>query len=291
MSGSPIEHVSDTAFMIAHHRAVESARADALFRDPLAAQLAGDKGRAIAESFPAAAMTGWVVAIRTVVIDQLLREALERGVDLIVNLGAGLDTRPYRLELPGALTWVEVDYPEVIAFKEERLRAEAPRCRLERAGLDLSVGATRAELLARLAGRGGRVLVLTEGVVPYLDAEQVGALAADLRALARLDSWILEYLSPDSHAYRNRAGVTRHMRQAPFEFQPPDWFAFFAARGWHPRDVRYLPVEAERVGRQPPLPRRMSLLRSLMKPLLPASRLERFRKSIGYVALEPAQAR
>lgn len=287
MSASAIQHVSDTAFMIAHHRAAESARPDALFRDPLAGRLAGDKGRAIAESFPTAAMTGWVVAIRTVVIDQLLREAIERGVDRIVNLGAGLDTRPYRLELPGDLTWFEVDYPEVIAFKEERLRSEAPRCRLERAGLDLSVGATRGELLARIAARGGRVLVLTEGVVPYLDADQVSALAADLRGLARLDSWILEYLSPDSHAYK-RAGVTRHMRQAPFEFQPPDWFAFFAARGWHARDVRYLPVEATRLGRRPPLSWRMRLMRSLVRPLMPVRRRERFMKSMGYVALEPA---
>jgi O-methyltransferase involved in polyketide biosynthesis len=42
MTDTLIENVSDTAFWIAHYRAVESARPDALFRDPLAALLAGE---------------------------------------------------------------------------------------------------------------------------------------------------------------------------------------------------------------------------------------------------------
>ena len=51
MTGS-IEHVMDTAFWVASDRALEGERADALFRDPLAAVLAGEKGRRIAESMP-----------------------------------------------------------------------------------------------------------------------------------------------------------------------------------------------------------------------------------------------
>jgi methyltransferase (TIGR00027 family) len=129
MTGA-IEHVSDTAFLIAHFRAVESERKDALFRDPLAEVLSGERGRAIAGAWPTIAMTAWMTAVRTVVIDDYIKEAVARGVQTIVNLGAGLDTRPYRMELPPTLEWIEVDYPDVIAFKEERLRGETPRCRL-----------------------------------------------------------------------------------------------------------------------------------------------------------------
>ena len=96
MAESPIEHVSDTALWVAACRALESERPDALFRDPLAARLAGERGREIARSMPNQAATSWSVVVRTCVIDDFLREAIASGVDTILNLGAGLDTRPYQ---------------------------------------------------------------------------------------------------------------------------------------------------------------------------------------------------
>lgn len=287
MSEPLIRHVSDTAFLIAQCRAIESARPDALFKDPLAARLAGEKGRALVETYPTAAVTSWGMAIRTVVIDDLVREAIARGADTVLNLGAGLDTRPYRLELPRALRWIEADYPNVIAFKEERLAGEAPRCELERVGIDLADTAARRALLTRVDTEAERLLVLTEGLVPYLDLEQAGMLADDLRALERVDGWIVDYLSPGSHAYRRRAGVMKYMRQAPFKFQPSDWFGFFAEHGWRSREVRYLADEGARLGRPAPLPR--PLFARLLRPLLPKGRRERFRRFTAYVLLEPAE--
>lgn len=129
MPDSPIANVSDTAFWIAHHRALETARPDALFRDPLASLLAGDRGKEIAAAMPMSAMTGWVVTIRTVIIDDYINSAIAQGIDTILNLGAGLDTRPYRMDLPQSLLWIEADYPQMIDFKSERLANEQPRCR------------------------------------------------------------------------------------------------------------------------------------------------------------------
>jgi O-methyltransferase involved in polyketide biosynthesis len=97
------------------------------------------------------------VAIRTCIIDEFIRFAVN----------AGLDTRPYRMRLPDCLTWIEVDYARVIDFKEKRLSGETPACRLERVEPDLADRAARTALFAKVAAGAWKALVLTEGVVPY----------------------------------------------------------------------------------------------------------------------------
>jgi O-methyltransferase involved in polyketide biosynthesis len=133
-----IEDVADTALWIAAYRAAETESPRALFRDPLAARLAGDKGRAIARKMRGAPQFAWMTVVRTVVIDDFLREAIAAGADTVVNIGAGLDTRPYRMELPDSLSWIEVDVPKIVALKDARLQGEAPRCRLQRLTADLA---------------------------------------------------------------------------------------------------------------------------------------------------------
>ena len=125
---SLIKDVSDTAFMIAAFREIETNRRDPLFRDPLAARLSGELGRKIAAARPLASVVAWIVSLRTVIIDDFIRSALDQGVDTVLNLGAGLDTRPYRMDLPESLRWVEVDFPHMIEFKESRLSGEKARC-------------------------------------------------------------------------------------------------------------------------------------------------------------------
>jgi DNA invertase Pin-like site-specific DNA recombinase len=62
MTDTPIENVSDTAFWVAHYRALETKRSDALFHDPLADVLAGDHGHKIARAMPMPFMTAWAIA-------------------------------------------------------------------------------------------------------------------------------------------------------------------------------------------------------------------------------------
>ncbi len=177
MAASLIDSVSDTAFWVAHYRGLEGERADALFQDPLAARLSGDHGKQIARSMPGANFTSWAIVMRTCLIDDYIRFAIDGGVDTVINLGAGLDTRPYRMELSGSLTWLEVDYPAVIALKEERLRQEVPRCRLARLAADLANETEREEMLSRANASARKMLVITEGVVPYLSEGDVASLA------------------------------------------------------------------------------------------------------------------
>ena len=183
MTNVTIENVSDTAFWVAHYRGIEGKQKSPLFEDPLAAVLAGERGRRIAESMPRPFITAWVISVRTRLIDDLIRGCLARGVDTVLNLGAGLDTRAYRMDLPSTLQWIEADYPAMIEYKERLLAKETPRFQLTRVKCDLANDAERRALLANANAKSGKMLVLTEGVIPYLTNDQVGTLADDLRVL------------------------------------------------------------------------------------------------------------
>jgi methyltransferase (TIGR00027 family) len=290
MNEPTIQHVSDPAFLIAQCRAVESARADALFHDPLAARLAGEKGRVILEDFPRGNITCWVTAIRTVVIDDFIREAVANGTTTVVNLGAGLDTRPYRLDLPRTIHWIEADYPKMIEYKEALLGNEVPYFPLERFGVDLSDAAARRAFLAMIDARGGNVLVLTEGVVPYLDLDQAAALAVDLRAMSHVDGWIVDFISPRAHERRDRGKFSTHMREAPFKFRPADWLGFFRECGWDMREIRYLAIEGIRLGREFPIPGAARIVFRVMRPFLRRRSREGMLKFAGYAVMVPTRA-
>ena len=287
MSEPLIRDVSDTAFWVAHHRAVENERSDALFRDPFAALLAGEHGEEIADSMPNSKVTGWVIVMRTCIIDEFIRSAVAEGIDTIVNLGAGLDTRPYRMELPASLRWIEADYPRVIDYKENLLANQHPHCRLERVKIDLADLAARRQLFANLDSTAHRLLVLTEGVVPYLSLEEAGMLADDLRAVEHLSYWLLDYFSKQSMAFRKRQNMSRKMQNAPFRFVPDDWFAFFEQHGWATKSIRYLADEGERTHRPIPLPWPMKAMMKFLLLFAPGDRRDGLRKFAGFVLLEP----
>lgn len=243
---SLIGAVDDTARWTAHHRAVESARPDALFHDPFAARLAGSTGRAIADGAAPAAGGGdaWYLTARTVLLDRAVAAAIADGCDTVVNLGAGLDARPYRLDLPADVEWIEIDLPANIEHKAAVLAKETPRCRLRRVPLDLA-GVGFADLLGGLADR--RVLALSEGLVMYLSPDEADTLADTLLA-AGVDRWCLDLGAAgvgSVMAERNR-GI---LRRAPWRFLPADGAAHFEQRGWTARDIEPLFPAAVALGR------------------------------------------
>jgi O-methyltransferase involved in polyketide biosynthesis len=157
-------------------------------------------------------------------------------------------------------------------------------------GIDLSQAAARRAFFDRLDASGTRLLVLTEGVVPYLDLQQAAELATDLLRLRNVDGWIVDYVSPESHKYRQKSGVARHLQRSPFKFEPADWFGFFAERGWRARESRYLPEIGARLGRPAPLPLAARLLVKLSRWLKPGAGKTALARFAGYVLLEPAAA-
>jgi methyltransferase (TIGR00027 family) len=114
-----------------------------VFRDPFARRLAGERGEQIANATPFHEKHLWSWVTRTYLFDSIIREQVAQGADMVVNLAAGLDARPYRMQLPPSLKWIEVDLPEILSYKEGLLKAENPACMLERVRADLSDGEIR----------------------------------------------------------------------------------------------------------------------------------------------------
>jgi methyltransferase (TIGR00027 family) len=235
---------------------------------------------------PGGRFTSWTIVIRTCIIDDFIRFAIADGVDTVLNLGAGLDTRPYRMDLPATLTWIEADYPSVIAFKEEQLANERPRCRLLRKGCDLSDKSERERLLADAQARAGKMLVLTEGVILYLPEEGVAELAEDLRRLDHAAYWIVDYLSPLAAKFRPKK-MTKILANAPLQFQPADWFGFFEGHGWRLKEMRYMSEEADRLNRRPELSLWAKLMWAVRVVFASKKKREAFRKVAGYALMEP----
>lgn len=289
MSTRPIEDVTDTARWVAYFRALESERPDALFRDVHARRLAGERAQRIAASLPKGPLS-WSLAIRTRVFDELILDAVEgRGVRTVLNLAAGFDARPYRLALPSHLDWIEVDLPDIVTQKDDLLRSNPSACPVRRVPLDLADERERRALFTRLAVDPARVLVVTEGLLAYLDEATVTSLAHDLARHFPTAVWLLENISPPVLA-RLKRNWDRALRPAAAEmrFAPPDGLGFFRQLGWQPTLTKSLLDEAERLGREMPV---VAAIRSLSR-LVPglraiyARRQEKLRDAVVYALLE-----
>ena len=198
-----ILHVSDTALMVAACQAMETARPDGLVRDPFAERLAGARGMAIARGIPGLDMMCFGVGIRNRFLDELLMNAVTaHPVETVVSVGAGLDSRPWRLDLPADLRWIEVDFPAMLDYKAAILASDRPRCRLERVAADLNDGAQRQALFEAAGHAPG--LMITEGLLAYLPAETVEALAVETSARTGIRFWLLDLASPE---LARRAGM------------------------------------------------------------------------------------
>lgn len=249
---SSVRNISDTARWVAYFRARESQRPDALFSDPYAERLAGERGFHIANTLPEGNKHDWAWVARTYLFDKFLASEILKGADLVVNLAAGLDARPYRMNLPATLQWVEVDLPEIISYKEEMLANERPNCHLERIALDLSDVPARRTLFADLDRRALKVVVITEGLLIYFTPEEVGSFARDLGAGPHFRSWIVDLASPGQLKLMQRSsGVQLSEAGAAFKFGPTEGPKFFASHGWEPKDVQGLLQTAAQFKRSP----------------------------------------
>jgi|ERR1051326_4443446 methyltransferase (TIGR00027 family) len=265
MNGQRLQSVSDTAFWMAYYRALESARPDALIHDPYARHLAGERGEQLVQHLTKGRGMTWPI-LRTVCFDELILRQVAQGIDTVLNLAAGLDARPYRLRLPTSLHWIEIDLPEVIAYKEEKLAGVAPACRLQRVAAHLSQPDLRQSLFAEINTASIRVLVLTEGLLTYLRPEEVASLAIDLCSQSRFAYWIADLAAPFIVArMKKHLGKDLRTANADMYFAPAEGPEFFRPHGWKSLEFRDFLDEGRRLNREIP----MAKFGRMIEPIFP----------------------
>ena len=250
---STIHNVSDTALWIAAYRAQETESSNAAFNDHLARKLAGTRGFEMIADTPHTEAMAFAMTIRTVAIDRLVMSAISKGVDTVINLGAGLDTRPYRMQLPAQLKWIEADFPAIIDYKNELLANDRPRCYLERISIDLSQEAERKKLFQQLNDQSDKALVITEGVIGYLTNEHAAALSKDLFAMPSFQYWIMEYDQGRLRRRRETKDLSKKLVHAPLKFDHAKPLDFFGAHGWKVCENRFILDEADSIGKKLPI--------------------------------------
>jgi len=142
-----VKGVAKTAFFVTAIRALESERSDALVKDEYAKYLVGDKMMNSinnTESSPSLKERTFIKSLvlnRTFISDSLIQEGTkQKNIRQIVNLGCGLDSRPYRLDLPPELKYYEIDVPALLNYKDNVLSKinAKPKCQLIRIAMDLT---------------------------------------------------------------------------------------------------------------------------------------------------------
>jgi methyltransferase (TIGR00027 family) len=192
---------SRTAEYMALFRAVETAeRADRrLFEDPYAAALLTGRLKALAglARLPAIGRLatcfldiGWPrtrssAVVRTRLIDDLVRQAMRGGARQALLLGAGFDSRPYRLEELRDVPVFEVDHPSTQRAKRQRLEARLGRLpgNVRFVPVDFEKDDLEAALLHADFDTRAATVAIWEGVVSYLTP---AAVDQNFRMLARI---------------------------------------------------------------------------------------------------------
>jgi len=251
---------SGSAYWIAAARARESTRPDRLFDDPWAERLAGDLGRAaMAASERATGGENQFLPVRTRFVDDALLAALaDPGTTQVVMLGAGLDTRPYRLPVPAGVDWYELDRPEPLAHKASVLAAAGarPGCRRHDVAADLT-GDWLAPLRAAGLAADRRTAWVAEGLLFYLAGPDVAKLLATAASAAAPGSTLIADIfgatglaRPELDAYR------RHAKAAgtPPPFGHDDPAALLSEAGWEPTLITWAGAPDANYGRLRPVP-------------------------------------
>jgi methyltransferase (TIGR00027 family) len=224
------ESVGATALGVAAARAAETARPDALIRDDYAYLLTAAAGPAWAQM--ASADDAWLgddedarrmhemarnyQAVRTHYFDGYFHAAVRTGIQQVVILAAGLDSRAYRLDWPGGTTVFEIDQPKVLAYKTSTLDAHGavPKARRVAVAVDL-----RDDWPAALIAAGfdptQPTAWLAEGLLPYLPGDAQDRLFALVTEHSVAGSQIaVEAFNIDPAQYSDEKRAARRERTA-----------------------------------------------------------------------------
>ncbi|MFJ7125971.1 SAM-dependent methyltransferase [Streptomyces sp. NPDC098101] len=254
--------VGRTALLVAAARAVETHRPDALARDPFAAAFVRAALDATdwplhpdevpgGASDPLWGRLGRYFGLRTRVLDDHLLASARSGVRQVVLLGAGLDSRAFRLDWPAGTLVHEIDSADVLGFKQSVLDGIGAEPVAERRPCVADLRDDWTEALLSSGGGGGGVsgfdpsvptAWLAEGLLLYLPAEAERRLMDDVDRLSAAGSTLAyEIKEVTAESGRVRSGPVYTTTRERIGIDLPGLFAAgprpdsagsLAARGW-----------------------------------------------------------
>ena len=239
-----------TALGLAAARTVETGRADRLIDDPLARTLylsaAVDLPMRLDWPAPQETLTppealhlhgSRYIGLRTRVYDDFLLEHAHAGCPQAVLLGAGLDTRAFRLPLPPSTRLLEVDQPAVLGYKRRVLAGQhvRPTCRHAMLGADLRAPGWPSTL-SDLDPEAPTVWI-AEGLLAYLTpSEQLDLLDAITGLSTPGSRLAFDRLLGNPQADSRAAALTERsgldMQSMLAGGEPPELLAALEERGW-----------------------------------------------------------
>ena len=178
---------------------------------------------------------------RTRFIDDLIEESTSAGIEQYVILGAGYDSRAYRLKLPPKLKIFEVDQPEVQGIKRLKLpKSISNRKNIIYVSIDFNNQSLKEQLLDAGFDESKSTIYTLEGVSQYIPKE---ALSSTLKELATLNansnskifiSYVNKLLLEDSKAcfgmgYSRPEKAIKFITNGAKKVGEP-WISFYSAK-------------------------------------------------------------
>ncbi len=260
--GGPLpDGLGRVALWTAAAHAAEYGRSAPFVRDPWAAEFlraAGFTGGPPGDGPLGRLLPDWAV-VRTRFYDEYLTGAARAGCRQVVLLGAGLDTRAFRLDWPTGTHVFEVGEPALLAFKEHVLDGTPPSCgRRSTVGADPAGPDWGGELLAAGLDPRRPTAWLCETDLYHLPPETVESLVGTMTELSAPGSTF--------GAECVNAGAASTSFVAPFlealattgiswRWQLTDAEGWWAEHGWEarPADLLTLPYVVQRLAPYLPL--------------------------------------
>ena len=171
--------ISNTAFYCCGVRMEDAKKTPSICNDVYAERFMDERGKQIFEPFKSEKMPNISNITRCRLIDDyLLAEVSENSQLNIISIGAGFDSRPYRLR---GGNWLEIDEPQIISYKNEKLPVDECSNPLRRISIDFAHESLKEKLEAETAG--DHTVFVIEGVFMYLEPGVIETTISTIQSL------------------------------------------------------------------------------------------------------------
>src|SRR6185295_16666757 len=224
--------ISKTAFYCCGVRMQDAERSTPVCNDTYAKVFMNEEGLNILAAFKDDVRPNESNVARHRIIDDLLQHELDADSDrLILLIGAGFDSRAFRLK---GGSWVELDEPQVISYKNERLPSEKSPNELQRIPIDFASESVE-DKLARFSNRSATIVI--EGVFMYLEEQNIASLLQTLGRLFSKHKLICDLMTREFFENSGKAINEKITGMgAPFKFTPANPEEVFLKAGYELND-------------------------------------------------------